>query len=30
VADFTYVPLHGGGFAYTAFVTGAFAGTILG
>ena len=30
VADFTYVPLAGGGFAYTAFVTGAFAGTILG
>ena len=30
VADFTYVPLAGGGFGYTAFVTGAFAGTILG
>jgi transposase InsO family protein len=30
VADFTYVPLHGGGFGYTAFVIDAFAGTILG
>jgi len=30
VADFTYVPLAGGGFAYTAFVFDAFAGTIAG
>ena len=30
VADFTYVPLAAGGFAYVAFVTGAFAGTIRG
>ena len=30
VADFTYVPLAGGGFGYTAFVIDAFAGTILG
>jgi len=30
VADFTYVPLAGGRFAYTAFVTGAFAGLIPG
>ncbi len=30
VADFTYVPLAGGGFAYVAFVTGACAGTIRG
>ena len=30
VADFTYVPLAGGGFGYTAFVFDAFAGTILG
>ena len=30
VADFTYVPLAGGGFAYTAFCFDAFAGTILG
>ena len=30
VADFTYVPLAGGGFAYTAFVSDAFAGTSLG
>lgn len=30
VADFTYVPLDGGGFAYTAFVIDAFAGLIAG
>jgi putative transposase len=30
VADFTYVPLLAGGFAYTAFVIDAFAGTICG
>ena len=30
VADFTYVPLSTGGFAYTAFVIDAFAGTIRG
>ena len=30
VADFTYVALAGGGFAYVAFVIDAFAGTILG
>lgn len=30
VADFTYVPLHGGGFGYTAFVIDAFAGLIAG
>lgn len=30
VADFTYVPLIGGGFAYTAFVIDAFASTIVG
>ena len=30
VADFTYVPLAGGGFAYVAFVIDAFAGTIRG
>jgi putative transposase len=30
VADFTYVPLAGGRFAYTAFVIDAFAGTIAG
>jgi len=30
VADFTYVPLDGGGFGYTAFVIGAFAGLIAG
>jgi len=30
VADFTYVPLAGGRFAYAAFVTGAFAGLIPG
>ena len=30
VADFTYVPLAGGGFGYTAFVFDAFAGTIAG
>ena len=30
VADFTYVPLTGGGFVYTAFVIDAFAGTIAG
>jgi transposase InsO family protein len=28
VADFTYVPLHGGGFGYTALVIDAFAGLI--
>jgi putative transposase len=28
VADFTYVPLAGGGFGYVAFVIDAFAGTI--
>jgi transposase InsO family protein len=30
VADFTYVPLEGGGFGYTAFVIDAFAGLIVG
>jgi putative transposase len=30
VADFTYVPLAGGRFAYAAFVIGAFAGLIPG
>ena len=30
VADFTYVPLDGGGFGYTAFVIDAFAGLIPG
>jgi len=30
VADFTYVPLDGGGFGYTAFVVDAFAGLIAG
>jgi transposase InsO family protein len=30
VADFTYVPLHGGGFGYTAFCVDAFAGLIAG
>jgi transposase InsO family protein len=30
VADFTYVPLLAGGFAYTAFVVDAFAGKIVG
>jgi transposase InsO family protein len=30
VADFTYVPLDGGGFGYTAFVIDAFAGLIVG
>jgi len=30
VADFTYVPLAGGRFAYTAFVLDAFAGLIPG
>ena len=30
VADFTCVPLDGGGFGYTAFVIGAFAGLIAG
>ena len=30
VADFTYVPLPGGGFVYTAFVIDAFAGYIVG
>jgi len=30
VADFTYVPLGGGGFGYTAFVIDAFAGLIPG
>jgi transposase InsO family protein len=30
VADFTYVPLAGGGFAYAAFVIDAYAGTIRG
>ena len=30
VCDFTYVPLAGGGFGYTAFVVDAFAGTICG
>jgi putative transposase len=30
VADFTYVPLHGGGFGYTAFCIDAFAGLIGG
>jgi putative transposase len=30
VADFTYVPVHGGGFGYTAFCIDAFAGLIAG
>src|SRR5262249_33257108 len=30
VADFTYVPLAGGGFGYTAFVIDAYAGLICG
>jgi len=30
VADFTYVPLDGGGFGYSAFVVDAFAGLIAG
>jgi transposase InsO family protein len=30
VADFTYVPLDGGGFGYAAFVIDAFAGLIAG
>jgi transposase InsO family protein len=30
VADFTYVPLDGGGFGYTAFVIDAFAGLVAG
>jgi putative transposase len=30
VADFTYVPVDGGGFAYTAFCVDAFAGLIAG
>src|SRR5260370_18996482 len=30
VADFTYVPLAGGGFGYVAFVIDAFAGPIAG
>jgi putative transposase len=30
VADFTYVPFHGGGFGYTALVADAFAGLIAG
>jgi putative transposase len=30
VADFTYVPMAGGEFGYTAFVFDAFAGTIVG
>jgi putative transposase len=30
VADFTYVPMHGGGFGYTAFCIDAFAGLIAG
>jgi transposase InsO family protein len=30
VADFTYVPLDGGGFGYTAFAIDAFAGLIAG
>jgi putative transposase len=30
VADFTYVPLDGGGFAYTAFTIDAYAGYIGG
>lgn len=30
VADFTYVPLAGGGFGYVAFIVDAFAGTIAG
>lgn len=30
VADFTYVPLDGGGFGYTAFIIDAFAGLIAG
>ena len=30
VADFTYVPITSGGFAYTAFVVDAYAGDIVG
>jgi putative transposase len=30
VADFTYVPVSGGGFGYTAFVVDAYAGLIVG
>ena len=30
MADFSYVPLDGGGFGYTAFVIDAFAGLIAG
>ena len=30
MADFTYVPLDGGGFGYTALVVDAFAGLIAG
>ena len=30
VADFTHVPLHGGGFGYTAFCIDAYAGLIAG
>jgi transposase InsO family protein len=30
VADFTYVPLDGGGFGHTAFCIDAFAGLIAG
>jgi putative transposase len=30
VADFTYVPITSGGFAYVAFVIDAYAGTIVG
>jgi putative transposase len=30
VADFTYVPLSGGGFAYTAFIIDAYAADIVG
>jgi transposase InsO family protein len=30
VADFTYVPLVGGGFVYTAFVVDVYAGVIVG
>jgi putative transposase len=30
VADFTYVPMSTGVFAYTAFVIDAYAGTIVG
>jgi putative transposase len=30
VADFTYVPISGGGFVYTAFVIDAYAGDITG